>query len=178
MSLHYVPYTLDPSEKLIKMIEGIDFIDYPMIDVACGYGRNGLVLLEKGQRCVFCDINREYLRFINESEMFESFRNNKQIKTYPLDVSAKWPFPSNSAGGILLIHYYDERVFYKIKKTVAKGGFVYIETIDNRNDNYLELPYKGLTQKVFFEDFDILYFKEGKERNNRCKVTLFARKVR
>lgn len=45
-------------------------MDFPIADIACGYGRNGAFLVDKGYSCTFCDIDEDSLNYIIQGKMF------------------------------------------------------------------------------------------------------------
>ena len=65
--VHKRPISNEPSlwfNKLISKMESIP--DGLILDIACGYGRNGALLLSLGRRVHFIDINQEALDYIAE----------------------------------------------------------------------------------------------------------------
>ena len=61
------PKEQSPSEPLIRHIDHNRILkELPIVDVACGYGRNGAYFVNKGYEVFFVDIDQEALSFIQQ----------------------------------------------------------------------------------------------------------------
>ena len=167
------PIDLESSGFVHKCVSHLPNIERPVLDIACGYGRNGLEILKAGYRCVFCDVDINCLREIRLSSSFAPYRQNYCLKRIDFDKDS-WPFPENSCAGIINIHYYNYKLISFFTRSICQGGFLLIETIDNRGNNYLELPESGLLYDLLKPEYDLLYYSEGKIRYGRVKVKLLA----
>lgn len=167
------PIDMEPSRFVHKYVSSLYNLQRPVIDVACGYGRNGLEILKGGNRCVFCDVDIKCLKEIITSIQFTNYRDNYCLKRIDFD-KEKWPFPDNSCAGIINVHYYNHRLIPFFMRSICKGGFLLIETIDNRGDNYLELTKSKYLFDLLKSGFDFIYYSEGKIIHGRAKVKLFA----
>ena len=116
------PIDMEPSRFVHKYVSSLYNLQRPVIDVACGYGRNGLEILKGGNRCVFCDVDTKCLKEISTSSQFTNYRDNYCLKRIDFD-KEKWPFPDNSCTGIINVHYYNYRLIPILCVLYAKVGF-------------------------------------------------------
>lgn len=175
-----VPKVQEPSKVLKEMYEKLD-IDRskPIIDVACGYGRNGAFFVDKGYSCIFCDIDEKALEFIiaGKNVSLNGDIDTRIIQAIQIDFSSEqWIFESNSVSGIINVHWYDDKLIPCFVNTLAPGGFLYIETISAHGSNYLQLPKKGFIFDSLKDNFTFLYYKERttKSMEEHSSVTLLA----
>lgn len=159
-----------------KYVSSADFMNRPIVDVGCGYGRNGLEVLKAGGKCVFCDIDTKCLQSIKDSNVFFDYRGNYCLKQIDFE-KEPWPFPPDSCGGIINVHYYNRKLIEGFISSIRVGGFLLIETIDNRGGNHFELPMVGYLRYQIMPHFKIIYYKEGKPKEGKAKVKLFAIRI-
>ena len=161
---HKKPLSQDPSRILVEHFDALHCLkDKPILDIACGYGRNGAFFVNKGYECYFCDIDRDCLQFIEEGVgVCENGSINKSLyKVYSIDFeNQEWPFAENSASGIINVHYYNKDIVKKFINTVCVGGFIYIETISARGENYLELPEHKYIYDLMKDKYAFIYYNE------------------
>ncbi len=69
MKKYAKPFVPESSKILKDYIDKISPpMDFPIADIACGYGRNGAFLVDKGYSCIFCDIDEDSLNYIIQAE--------------------------------------------------------------------------------------------------------------
>lgn len=177
-----IPLKPEPS-KILKEMYGKFDIDKskPILDIACGYGRNGAFFVDKGYSCIFCDIDEDALNFIinGKNVSINGDIDTRIIQAIQIDfVSEKWIFNRSSVSGIINVHWYDDRLIPYFIDTLAPGGFLYIETMSAHGSNYLQLPKKGFISDLLKDRFSFLYYKERPTTQNgeelRSSVTLLA----
>ena len=118
----------------------------PVLDLACGAGRNGLLLCREGVQVVFADQSAAALEIVE-----------RQLAGLPLPGSV-WqvdlegpvddPFTDMSFAAMLVFNYLHRPLFPAIKNAIMPGGLVVYETftVDQRrfgrpkNPDYL-LPF-------------------------------------
>lgn len=168
-----------PSQFLKRNIERINVLDKPIIDVACGYGRNGAYLANKEYKVVFIDHDIDCLKFIQEGKSLSEDGNvdKKYIRTIKKDLESEpLPFPDSSVGGVIDIHYYNPFLISESIRVLCKGGFLCFETIDGRGDNVELLPeYKFIKESL--KDFEIIEYHEsrkGPEWMHKATLKIFA----
>ena len=102
--------------------------DRPILDLACGGGRNGRYLAEQGLPVCFADRNREALATI-ESELVSS--DLRQPPTYwPVDFEQpdSTPLQGKHFGGILVFRYLHRPLLPAIADALVPGGILVYET--------------------------------------------------
>ena len=57
-------------------------MDFPIADIACGYGRNGAFLVDKGYSCIFCDIDEDSLNYIIQGKNLKGLLSICKNLTY------------------------------------------------------------------------------------------------
>ena len=110
----------------------------PIADVACGSGRNLVPFLRSGQTIDCYDIRE------NSLDPYIVNVAGPRITQHQVDLlSEKFDLSRSRYGLVLLVHFYSADVLAKIVRSLKPGGFLIVETIDDRGGNYLQLPRAG-----------------------------------
>ena len=152
----------------------------PVLDVACGNGRNGVFLATKGLPVICCDVSRAGLRQARAAAR----RSNARIRLWWTDLEAdtRRPLPPDTFGAMLVFRYLHRPLIPEIRSAVRPGGFVIYETFTQdqarfgppRNPDHL--LHKGELID-FFRDWEILHAFEGElPAPARAMARLVARK--
>lgn len=179
---HPKPLSQEPSPKMVELISGYSIPDLPIVDVACGYGRNGAYFANQGFSVSFIDMDQDCLDFISKGKGVSESGDitTDRIITTNIDVTCKWPFPPNSLGGVICIHFYYPGIIQKWLNSIVKCGFFYFETIDARSTNALFLPFENEIRQELSTDFNLHYYKERTVNNSvykgRVSCVAFATK--
>lgn len=173
--VHRRPISNEPSLWLQELIPKMELIPEGLIlDIACGYGRNGSLLLSLGRRVHFIDINQEALDFIDQ-------HYDKRLATIVnKDLSrVNLGYPLNSVAGIIMVHYFNAAIIIEAVNSLVTGGFLYYESIDDRGGNYLELPPTGWFRNNFKSEMEFDTYVERPSRHDEQKsiIRLFGRKI-
>jgi SAM-dependent methyltransferase len=129
---------------------------YPIVDVACGGGRNAFYLAELG--CTVICVDRDLSRLKKGRPDAEI---SKRLKLIEMDLVADpWPFEERTIGGIVLVDFLDRSLFQLFERSLVTGSYLLIETISNRGGNYLELPRVGELRKAFERSFEFCLYHE------------------
>ena len=146
----------------------------PILDLACGGGRNGLYLIEHNIPVVFGDINPEALAQVQQALTGEQVSAGAHLATlWPVDFERYQERQLNDRmfGGIVVYRYLHRPLFGSIKQAVYPGGIVIYETFTvdqpqfGRPGNPDFLLEHGELQTVF-SDWNILHSFEGVVTNN------------
>lgn len=140
----------------------------PVLDLACGSGRNGLYLVENDIPVTFADINGEVLEQVKQS--LSSARENKQrlAQYWLIDFEAAQaaPLQDKSFAAVIVFRYLHRPLFEQIKAAIKPGGIIIYETFTEqqaqfgrpKNPNFLLKPAELVK---LFDDWEILHSFEG-----------------
>jgi len=150
----------------------------PVLDLACGTGRNGLLLVEHNIPVVFADIRQDALDQVRESLAKNRLAGQQTSELWQVDFEA----PDSSAleeesyGAILVFRYLHRPLMAALERAVVPGGLVIYETFTVEqpkfgrptNPDFLleadELP-------RHFSEWDILHQFEGEALNVNTEKT-------
>lgn len=137
----------------------------PVLDLACGNGRNGLYLHQQQIPTIFADQNQAALIGIANAPGVTA----EQCWHVDLE-NGQQQLQANSYQGIVVFRYLHRPLIAEIKQAVCSGGIVIYETFTvenrqfgrpNRDDFLLQLG----ELKEMFSDWQCLHYFEGIERN-------------
>ncbi len=146
----------------------------PILDLACGSGRNGLFCLEKNFDVTFADIQAQLL-----AEIKQTINNDTQrfispsARFWQVDFEQKKtkPLRENSYSAVIVFRYLHRPLIEQIKAAVAPSGIVIYETFTvlqaeiGRPKNPAFLLKKGELAELF-ADWQILHSFEGIKASN------------
>lgn len=142
--------------------------DKPILDVACGSGRNGLYLASLGCKVIFVD--RDLSRFHAQGRFVSS----------QIDLAREpWPFGLCTLGGIIDVHFLMPDLFPHFAASLAPGAYLLLETVPGCGQNYLELPKVGCLRRRLAGNFDFERYREravGPPDLDAATVRLLARR--
>jgi SAM-dependent methyltransferase len=152
----------------------------PVLDLACGEGRNGVYLAQQGLKVVCSDISPQNLR---EAKNLAQ-RNGASIEIWRVDLEKEGsnPLPRDTYGAILVFRYLHRPLMRGIKKALKNGGLLVYETFTveqprfgkPRNPDFLLSPGELLQT---FEDWEVIHYFEGiKENPTRAVAQIICRK--
>jgi SAM-dependent methyltransferase len=134
----------------------------PILDVACGRGRNSAWLGYLGGRVTAIDIDlsgiRTHRNDLPSSTLADALR---RIELKRLDLANDfWPYPPSSVGGIVNIHFLHLPLLEVFSRSLISGGLLVLETVDARGGNYRQLPEVGFLRKALGEHFEFPFYRE------------------
>jgi SAM-dependent methyltransferase len=153
----------------------------PILDVACGSGRNAFFLSSLGATVICMDRQltrlREYLAQ-NASTCF--IEGADRLVPHQIDlVETPWPFDYGSAGGIINVHFTLPALFPFFANSLIPQGYLLLETVPGCGDNFMELPKKGELKTALEANFEFEMYREkpaGPVESKAVTVKLVARK--
>ncbi len=157
-------YGLKPSPLVRKFASKIAnaAAGKPVIDVACGSGRNSLILTQLG--CTVICVDRDLTRLqahIVQLRRTELRKASAKLSLHQLDlVKGRWPFTARVAGGIINVHFLLPELFPFFERSLSPGGYLLLETVPGCGGNYLELPKAGEVRSAFERTFDLESYQE------------------
>ena len=166
------------AEHLGLLLEGA--LPGPVLDLACGDGRNGIFLATRGLPVVCCDGSEAAL----ERARMLAQEQGVTVKLWQADLEKEGenPLPEAFYGGILVFRYLHRPLIPHIRQALKEGGVLMYETftVDQprfgrpHNPDFLLKP--GELRR-WFEDWEILHYFEGiKDGPSRAIAQLVCRK--
>jgi|GEM_PF-1211319 len=143
-----------------QIIDGLS--GKPLLDVACGSGRNAFALARLGCAVVCIDkdltpIRTELLRLSKTSFS----KTAAQLVLQRMDlVEDPWPFRESSVGGIVNIHCLLPSLFPCFESAISPDGYLLIETVPGCGGNYRHLPKAGELEAAFDKSFILEFYNE------------------
>jgi len=161
----------------------------PVLDLACGGGRNGLFCLKNDIPVIFADIKEQAL-----SDIQQVINNDK--KTFDIHSSSFWqvdleqddvvPFFENSYRSILVFRYLHRPLFEQLKSAIMPNGLIVYETFTEQQANIgrpknPDFLLKNGELAGYFSGWEILHSFEGVIKsdtgeNQQAVAQIIARK--
>ena len=155
----------------------------PVLDLACGGGRNGSFLADQGLSVIFADRNQAALDDIAAARSGCGF---SQYWAVDFEADDTHPLVDKSFGAILVFRYLHRPLMHAIKKAVQPGGIAIYETFTTEqprfgrpsNPDFLLQPGE---LAATFSDWEVLHGFEGTSvsetsGNSQAIAQLVARK--
>lgn len=133
-----------------------------IIDVACGEGRNGLYLANKGLPVTFADKSETCLKQV-ESELTSA---KSHIWPVDLEQSETNPFNNKTFSAALVFRYLHRPLIPHLMNAIIPGGIIIYETFTLENKafgrpNNPDFLLKPLELTHWFNDWETLHYFEG-----------------
>jgi SAM-dependent methyltransferase len=182
MRPHKKPVNPEPSEFLTKFADEIALgSNGPIVDVACGYGRNASLLASFGVPVLCIDNDRAALDFI-ESIASNQPEGGSLLSTLELDlINDAWPFDEESIGAIINVHFITARLLDYFLSSLRIGGTLFIETVGGNGGNYRHLLPQGYIKEKLSDSFEVRFYHEkkvGPPDSDASSVKLFTKKLK
>jgi SAM-dependent methyltransferase len=134
----------------------------PILDIACGAGRNAIFLAQRGCDVVCVDKDLTTLQQLCCSNP-PADAHCDRLRLCEMDLARdQWPFGAGSAGAIINVHFLLPTLFPFFESSLLPGGYLLIETVPAHGGNYLELPRTGELRLAFQDAFEFEFYKERK----------------
>lgn len=155
-----------PSELLVTYAAIIreSSAGLPVLDLACGKGRNGLYLARAGMKAVLADISMDRLKEVRNraGELFPRVL----VCRVDTEKDGLGVFRPGSFGAILVFRYLHRPLMPFIKELLAPGGILVYETftVDQArfgkpsNPDFLLKPGE---LSGWFSDWNVMHYSEG-----------------
>src|SRR5690349_16099950 len=153
-----------PSRDLLKFNAVLDSRTGPILDAACGYGRNAVALALKGLDVVCADCDHRRLSIL--MQLGPAYIRDHQIgdvgRLHPVraNLSDTWPFGSNCFSAIISVHFLELILLPFFLYSLNSEGYLYVETFGGQGGNYLRLPAEGHLRTALEPSFELLYYRE------------------
>lgn len=183
MSLRIPAFTLPEPDPLLRDHLSLfidDLKDFPLLDLACGDGHNGLSLALKGFSVILADRSEEALKQAGDTAA--SLGVTVKLRHSDLEQKNRNPFQNDIFSAVLVFRYLHRPLIPSIRKSLRKGGLLLYETFTAeqaqfgrpKNPEHLLKPGELLS---WFQDWEIIHSFEGIKENPRKAVAqLICRK--
>jgi SAM-dependent methyltransferase len=156
-------------EQYIGSLEALQTSNQaPILDLACGQGRNGLFLIEHDIDVMFADVNSASLEKVKQSASCLNSNQQASAQYWQVDFEQvdMQPLKGKCFSGVIVFRYLHRPLFEQIKAAIKPGGMIIYETFTQqqaqygrpKNPDFLLKPAE-LTQ--LFVDWKIIYHFEG-----------------
>ena len=172
----------EPAQLLVENVDLLleDILPGPVLDLACGSGRNGVYLARMGLEVTCADFSNVALEKARDLAEFHGV----EIDLLQVDFEQEGVNPLSPAayGAILVFRYLHRPLIPCIKKALRRGGLLIYETFTieqpkfgkPRNPDFLLRP--GELVEIF-EDWEVIHYFEGvKENPTRAVAQIVCRK--
>jgi len=140
----------------------------PVLDLACGIGRNGIFLAQKGLDVVLCDRSAQALQ--EAGHLAQKKHVTVDLRQVDLELEGVNPLPVDAYRGIVVFSYLHRPLIGCIKKAIRQHGFLIYETFTVHqssfgkpsNPNFLLKPGELFG---WFRQWKIIHSFEGKLDN-------------
>ena len=172
----------EPAQLLVENIDLLleDILPGPVLDLACGSGRNGIYLARMGLEVTCADLSSEALE--KARDLAELHGVEIDLLQVDLEQEGVNPLPPAAYGAILVFRYLHRPLIPCIKKALRRGGLLIYETFTieqprfgkPRNPDFLLRP--GELVEIF-EDWEVIHYFEGvKDNPTRAVAQIVCRK--
>jgi SAM-dependent methyltransferase len=163
---HRKPLGNEPSRFVVAARSNLPLPNgFPVLDLACGYGRNSVFLSKQGHEVVAADYCREML-------VDEWSRSSPFIRRVHLDASLPLPFVNEAFAAVVVVHFYANGLFKNVRNLVVPGGYIFYESISARGGNANELPAPGVAQDELLPGYTFLELRERLVEGAKSRATL------
>lgn len=163
----------------LDLLKKLD-LSLPVLDLACGHGRNGLLLAEHGIPVVFADKSASALNEVEQQLQQRDLPG--RIWQVDLEQAEINPLSGQDFSAIIVFRYLHRPMLPALKTAVQTGGLIIYETftVENRrfgrpdNPDFLLRP--GELKTIFYGWEIIDYFEGVLHQPDRAVARLVARK--
>ncbi len=174
-------------EKAIELLRAAN-MQAPVLDLACGSGRNGFYLVNQNIPVVFADIKESALEQVKSmlTSHYGGVKSSANFWLIDFEQDDIKPLAGKSFSAIIVFRYLHRALFEQIKQAVTAGGYVVYETftVDQpqfgrpKNPKFL-LNHDELAE--IFSDWHIIHSYEGvidanNESGKQAIAQIIARK--
>lgn len=141
------------------------------LDLACGFGRQTILLNSKGYTVVSGDLSMQRLLTIQDE--------NSSSYCLCLDASINLPFQDHSFNVVVIVHFVHDCLLSNIQRIIKPGGFLIYETYGGQGDNWRSLSKPGEVDNELSAYFTILTKRQchvGPKDDQHVSLKIFAQK--
>ena len=101
----------------------------PVLDLACGGGRHGRYLLDRGYPVTLVDRDISKLADLKDNAMAKVF-------AYDLESGSPWPFADEEFSGVVVVNYLYRPLFPHLLASLRPSGVLIYQTFAQGNEKY------------------------------------------
>ena len=133
-----MPHSPLIEQYLAQLQSVVEEKQLPVLDLACGSGRNGLYLVENNMSVTFADVNREALEQIQQSLPCDSASKQTLSHCWHVDFEQDntTPLRDKCFAAVMVFRYLHRPLFKQIKSAVKPGGLVIYETFTEQQAQF------------------------------------------
>lgn len=140
--------------------------DMPVLDLACGSGRNGLYLIKNDIPVTFADVNSAAIEQVQQHACLVNNKQGANFWSIDFEQEGEIPLTGKSFAAIMVFRYLHRALFEQIKQAILPNGLIIYETFTAeqaqfgrpKNPNFL---LKAGELADVFADWKILHSFEG-----------------
>jgi len=147
------PKSFEPSAFVSRVLAGEFTPPNPLAaDLACGYGRHTKLLQRLGFSVIAVDFDETAL----------SYLRRRQSKPFVVraDLTKGLPVRPKSLGLVVVVHYPLPDVIPLLEFALAPEGYGVLESIEDRGENWRQLPKRGALRRRLRGTFEIIHLQE------------------
>lgn len=150
------------------------------LDLACGGGRNGLFLAERGITVTFADRDESSLK--NIEERLQELGVDGSTWLVDLEKKDSNPLKDKCFDAILVFNYLHRPLMNQISRAIKAGGLLFYETFTTAQKEFgrpsnPDFLLETGELREYFPDWEVLHYFEGERRDpQRAIASLIARK--
>lgn len=151
---HRRPWDDTPSRFIVDAIEKYPPVKrLPVLDLPCGFGRHSIFLAKRGYKVVCAD---------HDHGVFDDrwHQGNQSLLPVILDGRTMLPFPENKFSLVLVVHYFTDDLFLRLRSLVNKSGYIILESYGGQGGNWKELPMPKQVHDQLKGQFKFLVYRE------------------
>ncbi|WP_440875512.1 methyltransferase domain-containing protein [Thalassotalea sp. PLHSN55] len=151
--------------QLSLLIKPLNAIDTPVLDLACGMGRNGQYMLSQGFACQFADRNNDAIQAIKAS-LTPAEQLNASFWLVDFEQADFTELAQQRYSAIIVFRYLHRALFQQIKQAIIPGGTLVYETFTEQHPQYgrptnPHFLLKKDELRQLFADWQIQHYFEG-----------------
>lgn len=155
-------------------------LDFGVLDLACGNGRNGLFLARHNVSVIFADNNEVAIQSIADKLQLSKLVGECWLVDF--EATSSHPLKDKMFDAVMVFNYLHRPLLSSIKEAIRPGGLIIYETFTVKqrefgrpgNPDYLLEPAE---LRNAFGDWEILHDFEGEAMNPRRAIaSLIARR--
>jgi len=154
-------------DKYLKQLKSVSStLGSPVLDLACGNGRNGFYLVENEIPVTFADINANAIAQGKQHACLQSCKQATDFWLTDFEQAGETPLAGRSYAAIMVFRYLHRPLFTHIKQAILPGGLIIYETFTTEQIQFGRPNNPDFLLKVgeladYFSDWQILHSFEG-----------------